>query len=145
VKRRTVSQAISNRCWVSDIMGALTLQVLLEYLIIWDLVDRTDLQPDIPDQRCWKLSSSSLYSSKLPYLTMFSGSIKFSWKRIKNCWVPSNCKFSMWLAVNNRCWTSDRLAKRGLPHQPACPFCDQSEETINHILTSCVLSREAWA
>ncbi|WVZ93638.1 hypothetical protein U9M48_039603 [Paspalum notatum var. saurae] len=31
-----------------------------------------------------------------------------------------------------------------MPHQPACPFCDQAEETINHILAGCVLSREVW-
>ncbi|WVZ64659.1 hypothetical protein U9M48_014153 [Paspalum notatum var. saurae] len=55
-----------------------------------------------------------------------------------------NCRFFIWLALNNKCWLSDRLAKRGLPHQPACPFCDQAEETINHILAGCVLSREVW-
>jgi len=33
---------------------------------------------------------------------------------------------------------ADRLAKRGLPHHPACPICDQAEETIQHILVSCV-------
>jgi hypothetical protein len=32
-------------------------------------------------------------------------------------------RFFIWLAIN-KCWTSDRLANRGLPHQPACPFCD---------------------
>jgi hypothetical protein len=40
--------------------------------------------------------------------------------------------------------SSARLARRGLPHQAAFPFCDQAEETINHILVSCVLSREIW-
>jgi hypothetical protein len=51
-------------------------------------------------------------------------------------------------ATNSADWQkpcADRLAKCGLPHQQACPFCDQSEETINHILTSYVLSREIWA
>lgn len=33
---------------------------------------------------------------------------------------------------------ADRLAKRGLPHHPACPICDRAEETIQHILVSCV-------
>lgn len=56
--------------------------------------------------------------------------------------MPMNYMFFVWLAINNKCWTYDRLAKRGLPHQSACPFCDQAEETINHILAACVLSRE---
>lgn len=80
------------------------------------------------------------------HTTMFFGTIKFSpWKRIWKSWAPSNCKFFMWLAINNRCWTSDRLARRGLPHQPACPFCDQADKTINDILSSCVLIREVWS
>jgi len=50
----------------------------------------------------------------------------------------------MWLAVNNRCWTADRLAKRGLPHPVVCPLCDQATETINHFLIACVFSRQVW-
>ena len=53
-------------------------------------------------------------------------------------------RFFIWLAVHNRCWTADR-AKRGLPHPSACPLCDQAEETIQHILTSCVFTRQIWA
>jgi hypothetical protein len=49
-KRRTVSQALLNRSWVSDFKGALTVQILVEYLHIWDLVDGIVLQPDIPDK-----------------------------------------------------------------------------------------------
>ena len=145
-KRLTVCQALSNRCWISDIKGALTVQVLAGYLHIWDLVEGAVLQPDTPDKHVWRLSSSGCYSSKSAYNTMFVGTIKFSpWKRIWKTWAPANCKFFIWLAINNRCWTSDRLAKCGLPHQAACPFCNQAPETINHLLSSCVLAREVWA
>ena len=48
------------------------------------------------------------------------------------------------LAIRNRCWTADRLARRGLPHPSHCSFCDQEEENIQHILTTCVLAREFW-
>ncbi|WVZ94059.1 hypothetical protein U9M48_040001, partial [Paspalum notatum var. saurae] len=136
VKKRTVSQALNNRSWVFDIRGALTVQVLSEYLLIWDLVDNVVLQPDAPDQLHWKFDSSGTYSSSSAYLTMFIEDLEVL--------GPLNCKFFIWLAINNRCWTSDRLAKRGLPHQSACPFCDQ-QETINHLLSSCVLAREVWA
>lgn len=39
VQRHTVSQTLVNRPWVADIKGALRVQVLAEYLSIWDLVD----------------------------------------------------------------------------------------------------------
>ncbi|WVZ63805.1 hypothetical protein U9M48_013410 [Paspalum notatum var. saurae] len=144
-KRRTVSQALTNRCWVSDIKGALTVQVLTEYLHVWELLEGVELQPDTPDTPIWRPSSSGCYSSKSAYEVMFIGTIKFSpWKQIWKTWAPAKCSFFIWLVINNRCWTADRLAKRGLPHHPACPLCDQAAETINHVLSSCVLAREVW-
>jgi hypothetical protein len=50
VKRRTVSQALAIRSWVNDIQGALTVQVITDYLLVWDLIDGLELQPDTPDQ-----------------------------------------------------------------------------------------------
>jgi len=46
--------------------------------------------------------------------------------------------------AHNRCWTADRLARRGLPHPEQCPLCDQEDETINHLLVSCVFARQFW-
>ena len=50
----------------------------------------------------------------------------------------------MWLVAHDRCWTADRLARRGLPHPERCPHCDQDEETINHLLLSCVFAGDFW-
>ena len=50
----------------------------------------------------------------------------------------------MWLVAHNRCWTADRLAKRGLAHLEKFPLCDQEGETINHLLLSCVFARQIW-
>ena len=46
--------------------------------------------------------------------------------------------------AQNKCWTADRLKKRGLNHPDKCPLCDQEEETTKHILLSCVFARNAW-
>jgi hypothetical protein len=62
---------------VDDIKGALTVPVITEYLLIWDLVDGLVLQPDIPDQHRWKLSSGS-YSCRSAYSSMFIRTICFS-------------------------------------------------------------------
>ncbi|WVZ90185.1 LOW QUALITY PROTEIN: hypothetical protein U9M48_036512, partial [Paspalum notatum var. saurae] len=145
IKCRTVAQGLHNRSWVMDVRGALSVQVLTEYLLVWDLVDDIVLQHDVPDKHLWKLTQSRVYSSKSAYSAFFLGSVGLSgWKRIWKGWAPLKCKVFLWLAKNNRCWTSDRLAKRGLPHPSACPFCDQSDETIQHILLGYPFSRQIW-
>jgi hypothetical protein len=50
----------------------------------------------------------------------------------------------MWLATHKRCWTSDQLVRRGLPHPEHCPLCDQEDETLDHLLVSCVFTRQFW-
>jgi hypothetical protein len=50
----------------------------------------------------------------------------------------------LWLVAHNRCWTADRLARRALSHPDRCPLCEQEEETINHLLSACVFSRQFW-
>ena len=60
-------------------------------------------------------------------------------------WAPPKCSFFAWLAVQNRLWTSDRLAIRGWPHQPTCQLCRCSLETARHILFECRYSKRVWA
>ena len=50
----------------------------------------------------------------------------------------------MWTVAHKKCWTADRLEKKGLSHPTACPLCDQDGETIDHLLVSCVFSRQVW-
>ena len=42
-------------------------------------------------------------------------------------------RFFMWLLLQNRIWTADRLNKRGWPHDDACCLCDQTMETAFHL------------
>ena len=58
--------------------------------------------------------------------------------------VPGKCKFFKWIVAHKKCWTADRLAKKGFSHPAACPLCDQAVETIDHLLVSRVLSRQVW-
>ena len=57
---------------------------------------------------------------------------------------PPKCKFFLWLAIRNKCWTADRLQRRGLHYPASCPLCDQEQETIQHILCNCSFSRDFW-
>ncbi|WVZ85337.1 hypothetical protein U9M48_032277 [Paspalum notatum var. saurae] len=144
-KRRTVFEAATDLRWVQDIRGAITVPVLAEFFKIWDLLSNLVLQPEIEDTHRWQFSSSGVYSTKSAYGGFFIGAVQFGpWERIWKTWAPGKCKFFMWLVAHNRCWTANRLAKRGLPHPERCLLCDQAEETIDHLLISCVFARQAW-
>ncbi|XP_022684049.1 uncharacterized protein LOC111257920 [Setaria italica] len=143
-KKRTVHEALTDRRWVTDIRGALTLDVLVEYLGLWDLLSERALQPEVEYSHIWRFSSSGKYSAKSAYEAMFIGAIIQTLGKDMEDWAPDKCKFFMWLVAHNKCWTADRLAKRGLPHLEQCPFCDQEEETIDHLLLSCVFARQTW-
>jgi len=143
-KSRTVREALHDLTWVSDIRGALGWLGLVEYLELWDVLTDVVLQ-DTEDIHHWKFEASGLFSSRSAYRAFFAGSMGFEpWKRLWKSWAPSKCKTFIWVAIRNRCWTVDCLQKRGLPHPDYCPLCDQEEETVQHLLTTCVFARQFW-
>jgi hypothetical protein len=144
-KRKTVQQALRDNSWVGDISGSLPTEVIVEFLIIWDLTQNIQLQPGVPDAFRWLPGASGEYYVKTAYQRFLAGSVEFEpGERIWKSWAPPKCKFFIWLASLNRCWTADRLARRGLDHPGKCVLCDQQRETIQHILISCVFSRNIW-
>ena len=140
-----MSDALDNRKWVSDIRGALTVTVLTEYIHLWELLSTVMLQQDVEDSHIWQFSTCDQYTTRSAYKALFIGSVQFkSWERIWKSWAPGKCKFFMWIVAHKRCWTADRLARKGLPHPATCPLCDQTQETIDHLLVSCVFARQMW-
>ena len=47
VKRRTVQDALTNRAWISDIQGAHTVGVIVDYLHLWNLLMDFQLQLEV--------------------------------------------------------------------------------------------------
>jgi hypothetical protein len=145
ITKRTVQEALLNRRWISDIKGALLVGVLVDYLQLWNLISEIVLQPSIEDKHVFSIAPDGIYSAKVAYEGFFMGSTYFShYPRVWKTWAPPKCRFFLWLVAHNRCWTADRLAKRGLDHPLKCPLCDQEEEILDHLLVSCVFSRIFW-
>lgn len=99
----------------------------------------------VEENHAWTPTSSGIFSTKLAYDRYFTGAITFEpHRRLWKTWSPLRIKIFLWLAIGNRCWTADRLAKRGLPHPDQCLLCDQEAEDINHVILRCSFSREVW-
>ena len=110
--RRTVMEALNNDKWLEDIQGAISLEALMEYLELWDIISAVVLQEGVPDRHIWRLSTTGQYTAKSAYDALFQGAICFEpYERIWKSWAPPKCRFFMWLVAHNRCWTADRLAK----------------------------------
>jgi len=120
-KRRTVAEALSNVQWARDIHGGLSWIGMREFLQLCDCLMSITLT-DQEDRHIWRLDTSGCYSSKSAYKAFFYGAATFEpWHRLWKSWAPSKCKMFLWLAIRNRCWTADRLAKRGLSHPDKMP------------------------
>lgn len=142
---RTVSQGLQNGAWAADVGPELNEVILQEYMTLWELLAEVQLHPEAVDVTTWSWEANGCFSTRSAYVARFWGkevvpTATFTWKSK----APLRCPFFAWTALQNRCWTSDRLARHGLDHQEACPFCDQEEESINHLLIGCVFAREIW-
>lgn len=86
------------------------------------------------------------YWAKSVYKAHFAASVMCStactiWK----AWAPLKCKLFLWLVVRGRVWTADCLAKRDLPHNAACCFCNIAQESAHHLFMGCSVVTIIWS
>lgn len=130
--------------WIKDIKGGLSVLVLWQFLQLAQTLNEVTLNGG-SDIHCWLPSNSGTFSTKSAYLRYFTGGVTFEpHRRIWKTWAPLKVKIFIWLAVWRRCWTTDKLARRGLQRPDRCPLYDQEEEDIDHLLVTCVFARETW-
>lgn len=140
----SVADGLTDRSWIRDIRGALGPAALLQYLDLWRRLRDLRLSPT-PDIISWRWTSSGIYFASSCYRALFTGSIPAPhWRLTWKSWAPLRIKLFIWLADLDRCWTSARLARHGLPHNDRCALCDQETETMQHILIGCSFSRLVW-
>jgi hypothetical protein len=118
-----------------DVWLDLGSDALVEFFLLWKRLAAIALVPDQEDVLVWRWSGDGQYSSKSAYEAFFAGAVKAP--VVEEIWhsrAPYSCKFFVWLATKNRCWTADLLGRRGLSCPVACPLCDQEPEMLQHLL-----------
>lgn len=131
--------------WARDLGPDLSQPELEQFLALWNRVTEVQLRPGIADRVRWAWETSGVFSVRSAYASRFIGrehdlGASFTW----HSRAPLRCKFFSWLILKDRVWTSDRLARHGLPHQETCPLCSQEQESIDHLLIACVFARSVW-
>lgn len=131
--------------WVTDITGALIVQVLLDYLNIWERVRAITLQSSAQDKVIRKWTADQCFTTASAYRAFFIGQyaipgVKILWKSR----APAKCKFFLWLALHGRCRTASRRKRHNLQDDDSCALHEQEPETINHLIIGCSYSRQVW-
>jgi hypothetical protein len=140
-RKRSVFHALTDGAWIHDIVDALSIAVLGQYLLLQQRLDSVHLEPVVEDQVAWRWSASGSYSASSAYGAMFYGSSELLGARQlwKVC-APGEHKFFGWLV----CWTAEWRHRHGLQDDDKCALCNQGSESIGHLLLGCVYSREVW-
>jgi hypothetical protein len=55
---------LQNHAWVSDIQGSLTIDIIVDYIHVWELINELQLLPEVVNAHRWRLDSTGQYSSK---------------------------------------------------------------------------------
>jgi hypothetical protein len=144
-KVRTVKEGLTGM-WLRDYGPNLSEAALAEFFTLWQMLAVVHLVPDREDALRWAWTGDGAYSSKSAYRAFFVGRLRATTaSQIWRSRAQYGCKFFAWIVSRDRCWTADRLERRGLPRPAACPLCDQEPEAIQHLLLGCVVAREVWA
>ncbi|GJN18978.1 hypothetical protein PR202_gb06201 [Eleusine coracana subsp. coracana] len=122
-RARTVHDALMQNTWLRDIAVELPVLATWQFLLLWDVLATVELMPEECDTHVWTPCPSGIFSSKSAYRRYFVDGISFEpHKRIWRTWAPLKIKIFIWLAIWRRCWTADRLERRGLPHSEGLPI-----------------------
>ncbi|XP_020188032.3 uncharacterized protein [Aegilops tauschii subsp. strangulata] len=122
-RSRTIAAALLDRTWIRDIHGSPGPEAMLQYVDLWRRLQSVALTTE-PDIIRWKWTEDGEYSAASCYDALFIGSTASEhWRIVWKTGAPLSVKFFTYLASINRCWTADRLSRRGLPHKLAYVLC----------------------
>jgi len=119
-------------------------QQMAEFIQLWNHIEGVQLN-DQEDCIRWIWTENGVYSSKSAYLAQFKGSYSaFKAKSIWKAHAEGKHKFFVWLLIQAKILTADKLSQRNWPCNPVCVLCDQEPETAIHLCLKCPFALEVW-
>ncbi|CAL9009539.1 unnamed protein product [Prunus brigantina] len=59
--------------------------------------------------------------------------------------IPPKVQIFPWLLIRKRLQVRARLHRFMPQISPACPFCQNHDETIHHLFMECCFAKDVWA
>ncbi|XP_075096425.1 uncharacterized protein LOC142174516 [Nicotiana tabacum] len=93
-----------------------------------------------------QLQNDNSFSIRKLYRLQFPQLPKVPWKGIVlQPRLHPRFKFILWLALQRRLATVDRLLKFGVQIDQQCAFCKLAGETFDHLFFECYVTKEVWS
>jgi hypothetical protein len=149
-KNSTLQQTSATDQWLLDLdlppASSWTTELVSQLINVWSAVHNVHFTENEEDKIVWKLTSHGEYTATSAYKAQLLGTTATNFNiLIWKPWAPRKCKTFAWLIIQNRVWTSDRLATRGWQNNSFCPLCRHTQETALHLLAECRYTRKIWA
>lgn len=143
-KTQSVRHELVGRQWIQSITKGLSMEAVAEYLELWEAMESVQFT-DQPNKLIWRWTQDGCYTAHSADKMLHAGSTKFNaHNRIWKAWSPLRVKIFLCLALRRRHWTGDRWRQHGLEASELCFLCDQEQESIDYIISSCSYTRELW-
>lgn len=143
-KNLTVKEALVDGRWMKGLQRIASTEEIDQFIHLWEMIQTVQLTTD-RDCIKWNLTCDGSYSAKSAYHFQFL--TRIPQPRLDQVWrvkAEPKIKFYVWLLLQNRNWTADRLSNRGWPHDDKCALCDQLLETAVHLTLLCPFAKEVW-
>jgi hypothetical protein len=116
LRTRKVREGLAG-AWLDDISPDLDALAIQELFLVADMLVDVALIEGMDDSFRWGWEKDFSYTAHSGYRALFGARVDMPGAlQIWRSRAPPNCKVFLWLASRNRCWTADRLSRRGLPH-----------------------------
>jgi len=96
-------------------------------------------------QQLVKAQLRDRFSIRKMYVNLMPVHSKVAWKHLAlHTKIHPRYKFILWLAIQKRLATVERLQKFGITVLPDCVFCCQHLETFSHLFFECSVTKKIW-
>jgi hypothetical protein len=144
-KNVTVHKALQDNKWIGHICPILTPVELQEYILIWNVVQQSQLNESREDNIVWRWTANGDYTTQSAYRIQFQGT--YSKLKLTPIWkakAEAKCRFFAWTLLHKKILTANNLIKRQWPNDPICKLCRIDHETPTHLCKDCDFTKHVW-
>nr|XP_009623090.1 uncharacterized protein LOC104114368 [Nicotiana tomentosiformis] len=92
------------------------------------------------------MCTDTKFQIKQMYLKLIPTYPRAEWKSfILHTNIHPRYKFTLWLTVQQRLATVEKLLKIGIQIPAACAFCVYNLESFNHLFFDCTITKQLWS